>query len=995
MNKEKTKSEKKKPKKLLRKILVPVLIILGILVLLVLVLIPAYISSDSGRQTILAKINEAVDGRTDFASLSMGWFKGIKLTEVSYDDAIGLTSFRVKQINTKPHYAALLLGNISLGRTVVDQAAVQINLKKSPQKQTSPEAPDQKASAPILPVEKIDLRIKDGDVKITDTKSNTLHLAQINFNLNLQGQDTKNAFNLDMVVADTTQPTRLKAEGTITPAKSRGILAVEVNELDIATLAPLFDLAELDLQAKGKLSANIKVEFDDGQVQLLNGTARGSGIDVTGSLLKGDRLKTDTLNLDVDLKSAKDLINIEKLNLSSDWVKIKATGKAPASLDSLSQFMSGDTNLSLKSSFEIDLAPLAAQMPHTLKLRPGTTITSGIVVGNITRTTESGKAQISANVKLAELTGLVDGKAITLSEPVQAQALITVNKTDTTFDKLQLTSSFAQVNCSGTNKLLAYQANADLEKLQRELGQFVKISQYQTAGNFVASGKIQNQKESINITGSSSLTNLLLVTADGRTASEPKTDIDMNIDLDRKTNDLTINSLNCRASFASASTKNAFIPLAKDSKKAMSLPLTAEVDLSQIRPFALLSKAYPEKLILGGIASSKLNISSTKDSLRIVTDSTSIKNFSFATPTTKPSQFDLVTASLDALLGETEKKITCRLDAPGKLKINYKHEQITGPQTSTLTAKADCQYNWQQISQLLSAFMPQGLAVEGTGTTTVDLSSRYPTKEPDKLWANLNVKPFEIGFEKAEYLGFVVPEPSKIPIQVNNGVLSIPQFSIKVNDGTFNFAGQADFKQTPSLLKTTAPLNILDKVKIDERISVKLLQYINPIFKDIDKVSGIASFSCQTLEIPLKGATKKDLALDGTFSVADMQLISPIFNLITRIRGKSLDYYKMQIRPTHITAKDGLVRYDNMPLDVGENPFNFVGRIDLMTRSIEGSKVITPYTLSDTIKIGQENTPGRITGNFKGTYDKPEIDWGKLIQDTILQEGLKEIFKKL
>ena len=137
------------------------------------------------------------------------------------------------------------------------------------------------------------------------------------------------------------------------------------------------------------------------------------------------------------------------------------------------------------------------------------------------------------------------------------------------------------------------------------------------------------------------------------------------------------------------------------------------------------------------------------------------------------------------------------------------------------------------------------------------------------------------------------------------------------------------------------------------------------------------------------------MALDGTVSVADMQLISPIFNLITRIRGKSLDYYKMQIRPTHITAKDGLVRYDNMPLDVGENPFNFVGRIDLMTRSIEGSKAITPYTLSDTIKIGQENTPGRISGNFKGTYDKPEIDWGRLIQDTILQEGLKEIFKNL
>jgi hypothetical protein len=103
----------------------------------------------------------------------------------------------------------------------------------------------------------------------------------------------------------------------------------------------------------------------------------------------------------------------------------------------------------------------------------------------------------------------------------------------------------------------------------------------------------------------------------------------------------------------------------------------------------------------------------------------------------------------------------------------------------------------------------------------------------------------------------------------------------------------------------------------------------------------------------------------------------------------------MQLRPTKITAKDGLIRYDNMQLDVGNNPFNFVGRIDLITKNIEGTKVITPYTTGRTIRIGEENTTGRITGSFKGTYDKPELDWGSLIMDTLIQEGLKEVLKNL
>jgi hypothetical protein len=130
--------------------------------------------------------------------------------------------------------------------------------------------------------------------------------------------------------------------------------------------------------------------------------------------------------------------------------------------------------------------------------------------------------------------------------------------------------------------------------------------------------------------------------------------------------------------------------------------------------------------------------------------------------------------------------------------------------------------------------------------------------------------------------------------------------------------------------------------------------------------------------------------MNGTFFVSDMLLESEIFDALQKVGGKSGRYNKMEIMPTRINAKDGLVSYDNMQLNVDDNPFNFIGRINLLTKSIRGSKVITPYTTGRTIKIGQEDTPGRIAASFTGSYDSPEIDWGK----TLLEDNLQNILEK-
>ena len=111
-----------------RKLVIYIAVIFSVLALLVFFLLPIFVSSSSGRKTILARINAGIDGEADFADLSMSWFKGIKVKDITFSDNIGRISVWVKQCTTKPHYGSLLTGGLSFGKTVVDEPKVHINL---------------------------------------------------------------------------------------------------------------------------------------------------------------------------------------------------------------------------------------------------------------------------------------------------------------------------------------------------------------------------------------------------------------------------------------------------------------------------------------------------------------------------------------------------------------------------------------------------------------------------------------------------------------------------------------------------------------------------------------------------------------------------------------------------------------------------------------------------------------------------------------------------
>ena len=103
----KTVTKKKTGKKILKIVAGIVVVLLLLVILLVAFIVPAYVSSESGRKMILSKANGSGVGVIDFAKLSMSWFKGISVTNISFKNADQGLTVAVKGVSTKPDYGAL------------------------------------------------------------------------------------------------------------------------------------------------------------------------------------------------------------------------------------------------------------------------------------------------------------------------------------------------------------------------------------------------------------------------------------------------------------------------------------------------------------------------------------------------------------------------------------------------------------------------------------------------------------------------------------------------------------------------------------------------------------------------------------------------------------------------------------------------------------------------------------------------------------------------
>jgi len=1013
MVKTEKKSKSGSRKKTSTRILKLVLALIVVLIVLVFFLVPAFVSSGKGRQVILAKINDSIAGQTDFADLSMGWFKGIKIADFSFNDSLGQISVRVKQIITKPHYGSIVMGNLSFGETIIDQPKVSVNLKEQPDAEREPTGKPQPVPVKTVHIALVmDVAINDGNLKVTDSKARTVELSEINSRLNLREAGRQTDFDIDLVVVgQKAERSPIHAAGQIKPGTAKsgwtlkgtnGDLTIEVNSLDLESLGPILELAKIEVQAKGSVSADINAVIKDGNFENLSGSVKAKNLDITGPGLKGDQLKTSLLDIAVELESRQQLINIEKFQFDSDWLSAKASGMVPTTFKSWADFLTSESDYSLDADFELDVEEVLSQMPHTFGIKEEMKVTSGKLSGNVT----ARRGSITGQANLTELAGIVEDKKLALSEPLTAKIQISADNKKISFDKLDVSAAFAKINASGPFEQLKYNGYVDLAKLLSELGQFVDLGPYKIAGEIFEQGTLSAGKNKITGVGSAQVKNLSITSTDGVTAQEPMAEVKFAFGFDWQTNVLTFDSFEANAGLGQVNIGQAILTIGEKLRLPKHLDISAKnIDLGKVKPFVVLFTSLPQETQLAGIAESKISISSDKNIYKITTDSTKIKGLKLIYPGRKPFEPNEVTLTFNAEVNTEQKAVNIKelqLESP-QIKIHKGEFNLLNEADKTkLKGQAECEYDWSAVSAVAAPYLPEGLTLQGKRKDAVSFVSEYPTGQTDKLMANLTASA-KLGFEKAGYMGLNFG-PTDVDIDIQKGLLKIAPFVTTVNDGQFNFAGQTDFRQKPAQFKIAEPMQLMKNIKIDDQTTEKLLRYLNPVFADAGNVSGIANFSCEQLIIPFSAAAKNQTEVVGTISMDKVRLqASDLLGQILSGAGTSARGTDITIRPTKFILRDGFLRYDDMQMDVGDNPVNFKGVIGL-DKSLDMTITLPYTTRGRTARLGRETIGQRVSVPLRGTIDNPELDVRRLLEDQLLKQlegqledqlrkGLEELFK--
>jgi len=522
----------------------------------------------------------------------------------------------------------------------------------------------------------------------------------------------------------------------------------------------------------------------------------------------------------------------------------------------------------------------------------------------------------------------------------------------------------------------------DLERLQAELGQFVDIGPYKVAGEFIGKGEVSSTKAGITANGNSSLKNLKLSSDKGKSAFEPMAEVNFDFNIDRNKKILDVETLKANASFGQIDIKEATFPLDKESEQPVRMEVEGRgIDMEKLGQFAVLFGAFPEEMKLSGIAESKLSISGKKNIYRFATDATEIANLKVSYPGKTPFEQRGVLAIFDVEIDQSEKSINVKklrwTSSDIKIRDVKMTKQVKGDRT-VLKGRADLEYDWEAISTLAGTFLPEGLQLKGKRKDTISFSSDYPTGQSDKMMANLNSHA-KLGFAKADYMGLNFGS-TDVDIQVQKGLLKISPFSTTVNKGQLNFAGGADFKNTPVLFETPGSMELIKNIQINRETTKKLLTYVNPIFANAVNVTGVLNFDCNELAVPLSKGSQNDIKVEGIISISNLRMdSSDLLGKILFAAGGSEGGKVITVHPTRFVLQDGYLKYDDMRMDIGNNPVNFSGTIGL-DKSLD-MKITLPYTKSGkTVRVGEAAESERITVSLGGTVDHPELDLRRLFE---------------
>jgi hypothetical protein len=494
-------------------ILLALLLIVGLLV----VLLPTLASTSPVRSIVESQVNQRLNGRVAIGGYSVGWLDGVRARDVKVYDARQALVLEIDEVRTDLSLLDAARGNLDLGDTVVTLNLTRLSIDENGNlsyldllPKTSPEAPAPSEPAPSSqePVTLPDVR---GNLTV-NLRGGTIEGPQLPRPVHLSPSQVKVSIpDINQPITyDATLGYRLGDDTPATIASSGTVLAVRNNQLDVASLTAdvTASLKQVNLAPAGAFVAAggehplAVTGVANGQFKAtVNGLSKLSADgaitieqpSLAGGPLTSDRLATKQIVLTTRVNrddTAGGAIRIDEVSLVAPEGSLKLTGAVPeAVLNNLAarRAPGGEGQLVLAIDAP-DLAPLIAQLPATLKLVEGVAITGARYKHDATITFHADHLASKQSIRAAA-SGTRDGKPIALS-PVSIDSDATVHALGRAIPDLRdlaikLATESGSLDVAGGGPTLAglnVDGRFDLDRLSREIGQFVDLGGMTLAG---------------------------------------------------------------------------------------------------------------------------------------------------------------------------------------------------------------------------------------------------------------------------------------------------------------------------------------------------------------------------------------------------------------------------------------------------------------------------------------------------------------------------------
>ncbi|MDA0577259.1 MAG: hypothetical protein O3B24_04075 [Verrucomicrobia bacterium] len=499
--------------------------VLGVVVALLLVLVaalPALLSTSAARRTVLARVNPHVGGELTIQRWSFGWRSGVRIEQLTFVDGEGRFGATLDRFNMSGGLLKLLgktknLGNVDvsglhgwcdLDRLEAAEAAGVPAPAGRPTPADKHSATSKKPDAPAKPVDvptvaklraplPLDviakLTLKDIRVEARKTgQSATTLLLDGTLDCASLKQPVRFAFAADCRAADARPAAsrgpglklegsaQLLKDGVLDPAALVASIAFGADGFDLGGLAAARAFAPTLPAIGGLCDSALQIQVNGLRDMRAAGNLQLRNLDVKGGVLGADHLQLEEVRLDLDVARKGWNLDVQQLSLRSAPATFKAVGTlataAGATYPTGQITMLGDVNL----------ADVAARLPHTLKLPEAVQVQGGVFHLEGKAEGRGDALRLRAKASLRDLRGRQGELAFQQATPIDLSASAVLTAAGPVIESFDLQAGFASASGGGSATGAIFQVNADLGAAAREIDRVVGLGALGVSGQLRA-----------------------------------------------------------------------------------------------------------------------------------------------------------------------------------------------------------------------------------------------------------------------------------------------------------------------------------------------------------------------------------------------------------------------------------------------------------------------------------------------------------------------------